>query len=135
MELSIGQTLNFSQDIKPQVSEVFEYDLYRGETLQGVLDQIDLLPDDYDTVDVEQILTEIDYEESYEDILQTELDSKARNFLSEFLKAVNKSLLASYDEVIDGEDPFYDLIYFDGTNNDDSIEKLVEIYQLTLFQL
>lgn len=132
MQLSIGSKLKFSPDLKVTVSDVYDYDLYSGETLQGVLDEIDLLPDDYETVDVEEILSEIEYEDSYDDILETELDSKSRNFLSEFLKGVNESLLANYEGgTIEGEDTFYDLVYFDGNGNEESLAKLKEIYALT----
>jgi len=132
MELAVGQTLNFSSDIKPQVSDVYEYYLYNTATLQDVLDDLDELPEYHPTIDIEQILSEIGCEISFEELLESDLHSKSRAFLREYLFAINKKNLADFnDGVIDGEITFSDVVDFKGDENEVTEQKMKDHYDIT----
>ena len=132
MELATGQTITFSPDIKPHVSDVYEYYLYHIATLQDVLDDIDEIPEYYPTIDIEQILSEIGCEISFEELLESDLHSKSRAFLREYFTAINKKDFADYnDGVIDGEITFWDVVDFRGEDNEVFEQILQDHYNIT----
>jgi len=113
IELQIGNTIiiDTSNDddanFEIKVEDVWKFSMNHLDTLQDVLTAIDEDPTDWG-ISIEELLAEIEYLDSYERLLESELSNKPLWFIREFLKKVNDSY-----GINDGYSKFYDVVSLD----------------------
>jgi hypothetical protein len=130
-ELQLGETIVIDTDITDTApftvttSEVWTIPHYKGYTLQDVLEEIDETPEDLSYIDIEEILAEIDWEDSYEELIEVEFSDTPLAFIREFLKRKNDYMGKEY-----GYENFYDVVTFDIDLEEGFEEQLAYLNQL-----
>lgn len=142
LELTSGQIYSISDDatnglLNLNIEDVFKFKLYKGFTLNDVLNTIDLSIDDIE-LDIEEVFDEICYEgeADYLEFAQSELCNDSINFLESFLKRVNKNYLESCgNNIIDGELPMFMLIRFYADEDELNMETMKKIKDVKSFSI
>jgi hypothetical protein len=140
LELTSGQIYSISDDatnglLNLNVDDLFKFKLYKGFTLNDVLNTLDLSISDIE-LDTEEVFDEICFEGEgdYSEFAETELCNDSINFLESFLKRLNKNYLESCDNnIIDGELPMFMLIRFYADEDELNTETMKRIKDVKSF--
>lgn len=132
-ELCNGATIkvvpeNEDETLNVSLTDLYEFELYGSTTLKDVFETLDQYPEEYDSINIDEIFNEIDSDSDYETFINENLGTEHRWFLQVFLEKLNQELLNNYpDNIITGEEDFYGEIIFYGEDNEEQVEKIIKL--------
>jgi hypothetical protein len=119
---------NEDEALNVSLTDLYEFELYGSTTLKEVFETLDQYPEEYESINIEKIFDEIDYDYDYETFINENLGTKHRWFLQVFLERLNQELLSNYtDNIISGEEYFYGEIMFNGEDSEEQVEKIIKL--------
>lgn len=136
LELINGLTIaiqpeSVDENLEVDITQVNGFSFYGYDTLLKVFEIIDENPKDYNFINVNEIMKEHGIIEDYETFINLNLGISARLFLESFLQKLNEQTLSNYTEnIVFGEEKFFGMIVFTGVNNDEGVEKLLNIERM-----
>lgn len=132
-ELCNGATIkvvseNEDETLNVSLTDLYEFELYGSTTLKDVFETLDQYPEEYDSINIDELFDEIDSDSDYETFINENLGTKHRWFLQVFLGKLNQELLSNYpDNKITGEEDFYGEIIFYGEDNEEQVDKIIKL--------
>ena len=117
---------NEDEDIYIGLEEIHSFELYADTTLAEVLGAIDEHPD-YHDFDNDQLLEEMEYEGSFDELMDEPLSLISRLYIQMFLEKINKEALSSYPKnKVYGEETLYGMIILEDEKADKEAIKRLE---------
>jgi len=132
LELTPGKTISIETDpeytygkIGVALDDIFVFNLYGSQTLEDALNEIDERAE-WHGIDEQEILDEIGYEGSIDELMADPLSLISRLYIETLLSKINDKVILNYEnQIINGEETLYGMINFEGDNSDEkSIDRL-----------